>query len=126
MTQDREEVSDDAYRTWKYYFYNRKDVFKKQLDFSGDTDAPWKLTKGIPDDDCWETASMEHYELNQDEEPWDDVPTPEYIKYVKNSDPLMKTYYKKLKKFIMFSHDLLFQYGVWRQHMVKLQGITQS
>ena len=35
-------------------------------------------------------------------------------------------YYKKLKKFIMYSHDLLFQYGVWRQHMVKLQGITQS
>lgn len=112
LTQDREEVSDQAYGTWKYYFYNRPDVFKDQLDFSGDLDAPWKLTKGNPNDDCWETASMEHYEINTDQEPWDDAPTPEYIEYIQKSDPLMKTYYKKDNPFYRMLDSLKLIYKI--------------
>ena len=112
LTQDREEVSDHAYGTWEYYFYKRPDVFKNQLDLSGDTNAPWKLTKGDPSDDCWETASMEHYEINTDQDPWGDVPTPEYIEYIQTSDPLMKTYYKKDNPFYRMIDSLKLIYKI--------------
>ena len=54
------------------------------------------------------THSVKNWENIYDDDPWDEKgPTPEYIDYVKSSDPLMKSYSKKDNPFFrMLNNDL--------------------
>jgi len=64
VAADRSTVSDDAFRSWTY-FYNSSDYIKKPLDSRDGDFTP------SPDDDCDGSAFHQHYEENFDT--WDPV-----------------------------------------------------
>ena len=65
VTADRTTVSDDAFKSWEYFYYSN-DYEKKPLDNSdGD------YTPDNPSDDCEGSAYHQHYEENFDT--WDPV-----------------------------------------------------
>ena len=65
VAADRSTVSDDAFRSWTY-FYNSNDYTKKPLDNEDGDHTP-----DDPSDDCQAGAYHEHYEENF--ETWDPV-----------------------------------------------------
>ena len=65
VAADRTSVSDDAFRSWSYFYYSN-DYEKKPLDYiDGD------FTPDDPSDDCEADAFHQHYEENFDT--WDPV-----------------------------------------------------
>lgn len=107
LTCDRSSLQPDAYNVWAFYFYNRNDVEKKQLD-NINIPHEYSITNN-PNlhYDSW--TSEDYYETLTNNIVWPQGPGDDeketiknYVNYAGSKDPLMKAYRKNLTPFIDF------------------------